>query len=122
MSHSFDALRERLRTFVRERDWAQFHSPKNLAICLSVEAGELLEHYTWTREGTGPHPPGCGTPDQSAVADEAADVLLSLLNFCEAAEVDLLSAAHAKLDRLATKYPLETARGSAVKHSESPSG
>jgi len=76
----------------------------------------------WTREGEGPHPPGCGTPPTGAIADEAADVFLSLINFCAAADVDLLAAAHEKLDRLAMKYPIETAKGSAVKHTETSSG
>ncbi|MEE2788798.1 MAG: nucleotide pyrophosphohydrolase [Myxococcota bacterium] len=115
MTHPFDVLNDRLRTFVSERDWQQFHSPKNLAICLTVEAGELLEHFTWTREGPGPHPPGCTPPKRADIEDEAADILLCLLNFCTATRVDLLAAADAKLTRLAEKYPVSTARGSALK-------
>ncbi len=109
-------LEERLREFVAARDWAQFHTLKNLAICLSVEAGELLELFMWTREGPGPHPPGAGAPDRERVLEEVADVYLSLLNFAHEAGIDLDAAAHAKLDRLERKYPVDLARGSAVKN------
>ena len=113
--HPYDQLKERLAGFVSDRDWAQFHSPKNLAICLSVEAGELLEHYTWTRSGEHRGPPGTDEPRQDVVAAEAADVLLCLLNFCAVTGIDLLTATDEKLTRLAEKYPVERAKGSALK-------
>jgi len=109
------ALRQALDTFARERDWRQFHSPRNLAACLSVEAGELLELYLWTRDGDGPHPPGAGPPEPGRVREEVGDVLLSLLNFCIMAGVDPLAAAEEKLAALSLKYPVALARGSAVK-------
>lgn len=111
----FEALRAQVCAFAEARDWRQFHSPKNLATCLAVEASELLELFMWTREGPGPHPPGAGPPDPQAVADEVADVLICLLNFCSVTEIDALAAARAKLVRLEAKYPLALARGSAVK-------
>lgn len=113
--HPFDQLRARLEAFVAARDWQQFHAPKNLAACLSVEAGELLELFMWTREGPGPHPPGAGPPPRARVEDEAADVLISLLNFAAASDLDVLGAAQRKLDRLEDKYPVEQARGSALR-------
>lgn len=113
--HPFEALRERLAAFVAARDWAQFHSPKNLAACLSVEASELLELYLWTREGPGPHPPGAGAPDRARVEAEVGDVFLCLLNFCAANDVDLVAVANAKLDDVGRKYPVELAHGSAEK-------
>ena len=116
MPHAYDQLLDRLREFVQSRDWDQFHSPKNMAICLSVEAAELLAHYTWTQEGGGHQAPGTEAPDSLAIADEAADVLLSLLSFCHAAKIDLLTAADHKLTRLHQKYPLDLSRGSAVKN------
>lgn len=113
--HPYDALRARLVTFVAERDWKQFHSPRNLAACLSVEAGELLELYMWTRDGEGPHPPGAGPPDRLKVEAEAADVLISLLNFCAEADIDLLAAAERKLVAIERKYPVAQARGVALR-------
>ncbi len=116
LKHPYDAVAERLEDFVEAREWRPFHSPKNLAVCLSVEASELLELYMWTREGPGPHPPGAGTPDAGRVREEVADVFISLLNFAREAGIDLAAAAQDKLDGLERKYPVELARGSAVKN------
>lgn len=110
-----EALRLSLDAFARERDWRQFHTPKNLAACLSVEAGELLELFMWTRDGDGPHPPGAGPPDAARVREEVGDVLLCLLNFATVAGVDVVAAAEDKLAALHRKYPVDLARGSAVK-------
>lgn len=112
--HPFDALARRVDAFAEARDWRQFHTPKNLATCLSVEASELLELYMWTRSAP-PFPPGTAPPDPQAVADEVADVLISLLNFCTVTGIDPVAAAEDKLTRLAHKYPVERAKGSAVK-------
>lgn len=113
--HRYEALIERLKAFAAAREWQPFHTPRNLATCVSVEAGELLELYLWTREGPGPHPPGAGPPDPARLREEAADVLISLLQFAEVAGIDLLAAAEDKLDALAQKYPVALSRGSAVK-------
>ena len=115
MQHRFDELEGRLRTFVTQRDWDQFHSPKNMAICLSVEASELLTLYTWTESDERQGAPGTEAPSKEAVADEAADVFLSLLSFCRSAGVDLLDASHRKLSKLSEKYPVDLAKGSAIK-------
>ena len=117
MAHAYDVLRSRLSEFVSERDWQQFHSPKNMAICLSVEASELLEHYTWTQAGPGPKAPGTEEPEVSAVDGEVADIFLCLLNFCAVTGIDLLEATDKKLSLLSEKYPVQTAKGSAVKAS-----
>jgi NTP pyrophosphatase (non-canonical NTP hydrolase) len=110
----FEALRARVDQFAQDRDWRQFHSPKNLATCLSVEASELLELFMWTRDAP-PFPPGTSAPDPQAVKDEVADVLICLLNFCIVSGIDPIAAAESKLTRLARKYPVATARGSAIK-------
>lgn len=115
--HPFDTLRARVDAFVDARDWQQFHTPRNLAACLSVEAAELLELYMWTREGPGPHPPGAGPPDRARVEEEAADVLISLLNFAATTGLDLPAIALRKLDALERKYPVAQARGNALKGS-----
>jgi len=108
-------VRAALRQFNSERDWAQYHSPRNLAMALSVEAGELLELYLWSADA-GPQPPVKGR--EAKVADEAADVLICLLNFCEAAGVDLSAAVASKLASNARKYPVERARGRLEKSTE----
>ena len=108
-------LTEWVRTFVEERDWQQFHSPRNLAMALSVEAGELLELFLWSTD-EGPQP---AHPErQPKVADEAADVLMCLLNFCDRANIDLAAALESKLARAREKYPVERVRGKALKYHE----
>ncbi len=108
-------LQARVRAFADERDWAQFHSPRNLAMALSVEAAELQELYLWSSD-EGPQPLN---PDRAPkVAEEAADVLMCLLNFAERAGVDLAAALDAKLIDAARKYPVETAKGRALKYDE----
>lgn len=110
-------LQRHARAFVDERDWAQFHNPRNLAMALSVEAAELLELFLWTTDD-GPQPLTEHRRDQ--VADEAADVLLCLLNFCDQANVDLAQAFYRKLAAARAKYPADKARGSALKYDELP--
>lgn len=106
-----------VREFADERDWGRFHSPRNLAMALSVEANELLELYLWSAD-EGPQPLN---PDRGPrVADEAADVLLCLLNFCDRAGVDLEVALRDKLVRAREKYPADRVRGRALKYDEYP--
>lgn len=101
-------IRAQLRAFNAARDWGRYHSPRNLAMALSVEAAELLELYLWSSDD-GPQPPVASR--QPKVAEEAADVLICLLNLCEAAGIDLAAAVEAKLARNAEKYPVQAARG-----------
>jgi len=108
-------LQDLAREFVRERDWSQYHSPRNLAMALSVEAGELLELYLWSTD-QGPQP--LHEARRERVAHEAADVLLCLLNFCDQADVDLAQAFHEKLAIAREKYPVDKARGRALKWDE----
>ena len=108
-------LVESLRTFARARDWEQFHTPKNLACALSVEASELLEHFQWLTEAQSQSL----TPDKTAeVAAEAADVFLYLLQLCDKLGIDLISAAQAKMLVNAEKYPVSLAHGSSKKYTE----
>ncbi|WP_327370439.1 nucleotide pyrophosphohydrolase [Streptomyces sp. NBC_01217] len=99
------ALQQRLAAFAAARDWEQYHTPKNLAAALSVEASELVEIFQWL------------TPEQSArvmetpetahrVADEVADVLAYLLQFCEVLGIDALAALSQKIDRNETRFPV----------------
>jgi NTP pyrophosphatase (non-canonical NTP hydrolase) len=106
-------LRDAMRAFVAERDWKQFHTPKNLAMALAVEASELMEHFQWlTPEQSAALPP----EERARVADEFADVLLYLVRIADELGVDLADAARAKMVRNAEKYPVEKSRGSARKY------
>ena len=93
-------LRDALRRFADERDWNQYHSPKNLAISVSLEAAELLEHFQWTGEAA----PGA----KQEIAHEMADVLLYLVRLADRLDIDLLEAAARKMELNAIKYPATT--------------
>lgn len=109
------ALRDALRAFAAERDWEQFHSPRNLATALAVEAAELLEPFQWlTDEQSRDLPP----ETLAAVEQELADVLLYLIRLADSLDVDLEAAARAKILRNAEKYPVDKARGSSRKYDE----
>jgi len=109
------ALRDRLRRFAAERDWDQFHSPKNLAMALIAEAAELVEHFQWLTEAQSRGLP----PDKRAqVADELADILVYLVRIADKLGIDLLTAAAAKMDRNEIKYPVAQVKGSARKYTE----
>jgi dCTP diphosphatase len=112
---SLDTLRDLLRRFVAERDWDQFHSPKNLAIALSVEAAELLEHFQWMPETQSAALAG---DVKARIREELADVLIYLIQLADKLEIDLLAAASDKIQLNAEKYPVEKARGSSKKYTE----
>ena len=114
-TENLEKLRVRLRHFVAERDWDQFHNPKNLVMALSVEAGELVEHFQWLTEEQSRTLPPAKTAE---VADELADVLIYLVRIADKLGVDLFAAANAKIDRNETKYPARLVKGSARKYSE----
>jgi NTP pyrophosphatase (non-canonical NTP hydrolase) len=108
-----EALRAQLRAFVAERDWDQFHTPKNLAMALVGEAGELVEHFQWLTPEESANLPA---ESRAEVELEIADVLLFLLRLCDKLEVDPLAAAEKKLEMNRKKYPVEKAKGSATKY------
>ena len=113
--HGLTQLRDALRQFAQERDWDQFHSPKNLASALAVEAAELLERFQWLIEDQSRRLP----PDELAkVREEMADVLNYLIRLADKLDVNLLEAARDKIKVNALKYPVEKARGSVKKYSE----
>lgn len=110
-------LKARVLAFVRERDWEQFHSPKNLSMALAAESGELMEHFLWA------------TPDQSRaiavepskrarIADELADVVIYAIEFANTTGLDISAAIEAKMAANAKKYPVEKARGRSEKYTE----
>ena len=110
-------LKSRVLAFARERDWEQFHAPKNLSMALAAEAGELMEHFLWA------------TPEQSSaiakdpakrgkIEDELADVVIYALEFANAAGMDVAAAIGRKMAQNAKKYPVEKSRGRSNKYTE----
>lgn len=110
-----DELAQSLRKFAAERDWDQFHSPKNLAAALLVEASEVLEHFQWISESQSS---AVSDETRNAIALELADVLLYVVRLADKMGVDLLESARAKLAINAQKYPAEQVRGSSKKYTE----
>lgn len=115
MPDSIDDLARQLGQFAKDRDWQQFHSPKNLASALIVEAGELLEHFQWLTEAQSRSLP---PEKRDAVSAEIADVLLYLIQLAGALDIDLIAAAQAKLTVNAQKYPVHLARGRSEKYNQ----
>lgn len=115
MTSELQALTQSLRDFAKERDWEQFHSPKNLAAALTVEVAELLEHFQWVTEEQSRN---LSFEKKDQVAQEAADVFLYLLQICDKLGIDLLETARLKLIANGEKYPVERARGSSKKYTE----
>jgi dCTP diphosphatase len=110
----FRDLATKVKQFAADRDWDQFHSPKNLCMALSVECAELMEHFQWLSEEQSRTIP----PDTMAeVKDELADVFIYVIRLSQVLGVDLLAAGHSKLSVNAAKYPVEKSRGSAKKYS-----
>jgi len=110
---SLESLRARVAAFAAARDWDQFHNPKNLAMALAGEAGEVLEHFQWLTPEQAANLP---KDTRAAVALECADVLLFLLRLCDKLEIDLAAAARRKLALNAKRYPVAKARGRATKY------
>ncbi len=110
---SLRKLSEALAEFVEERDWAQFHNPKNLAMALAAEAGELLEHFQWLSQDQAE---SLDATQRREVAMEMADILMFLLRLADRLQVDLLKAAGDKLELNRRRYPVEKARGRATKY------
>ncbi len=115
MTDSLKDLRERINQFVQERDWAQFHSPKNLAMAMIVEAAEVVEHFQWMTEEESQN---LDTEKKVQVGHELADTLVYLLRIAEVSGIDLIAAANKKIDLNANKYPVEKAKGSNSKYTK----
>ncbi len=115
MVDRIDKLRSQLAQFANERDWDQFHNPKNLAMALIAEAGELVEHFQWL----SPQQAANLSPEtKAAVALEIADVLLFLLRLADKLEIDPIAAAEQKMQLNAEKYPVEKSKGIATKYNK----
>ena len=108
-------LRAIVRQFVDERDWDQFHTPKNLSAALAVEAAELLEHFQWLQHGRIEE---LGADKLAQVRHEMADVLVYLVRLADKLDVDLLAAVEEKMVLNRAKYPADKVRGDARKYHE----
>lgn len=117
MTRQLNDLKERTRRFAEERDWDQFHTPKNLAMALIVEAAELVEQFQWlTADESQSLPP----EKRAEVEAELADILIYLVRIADRLDIDLYQAALTKLQRNAEKYPVARVRGKAKKYNEYP--
>ena len=115
MSDPLEELRQRLARFASERDWDQFHSPKNLSMALIAEAAELVEHFQWLSEEESKKLP---TDKQDEVAMELADILIFLIRIADKLQVDLAETAWKKIHINESRYPVEKVKGSAKRASE----
>lgn len=111
-------IAESLHQFADDRDWHKFHTPKNLAISLSIESGELLELFQWTR-GQDDWGAFADAAFKSKVEDEVADILIYAIRFSALGQIDLQRAIERKLSKNADKYPADAFRSSDKKYNES---
>ena len=112
---SLEALRDCLREFAREREWDQYHTPKNLSMALIAEAAELVEHFQWV-EGERSHL--LAEKTRQSVEEELADILIYLVRIADKLDIDLYRAAERKIGINEKKYPADKVRGSARKYTE----
>ncbi len=115
MNNELEQLRDAIRQFSNERDWDKYHSPKNLAAALVVEAAELLEHFQWLNEE---HSKTLSADKHDAVKAEIADVFIYLVRLADKLDVELISAAKEKIESNAKRYPVDKSRGNARKYNE----
>jgi dCTP diphosphatase len=108
-------LVKELREFAKERDWEQFHSPKNLAMALVVEAAEIVEHFQWlTQEQSRSLPPD----KLEEIKEEIADVMIFLTNLADKLGIDPIEVAREKIEKNKRNYPADKVRGKALKYTE----
>ncbi len=116
MNHdSLENLKTRLQEFAKERDWDQFHSPKNLSMALIAEAAELVEHFQWLTQEQSNNLPG---DKLKQVEQELADILIYLVRIADKLGIDLVQAAAEKINLNALKYPPGTVKGKSEKYTE----
>jgi|SRR5450830_73755 len=115
MTDSLNELKQKLEAFVEARDWAQFHSPKNLAMAMIVEAAELVEHFQWNTEEESHE---LSAEKREQVGHELADTFVYLLRISQVLDIDLIEAANKKIALNAVKYPVEKARGKNNKYTD----
>ena len=115
MSDSISALTTRIRAFTEARDWRQFHSPKDMAVAIAAEAGELLQHFVWQQEA---QIAGRVAARRDEIASEIADIGILLFEMAGDLGLDLGAVMEAKIERNESRYPVEKARGTNLKYNE----
>ncbi len=115
MANTVEDLTAEIRAFRDARDWRQFHGPKELAVAISAEAGELLQHFVWQDAAQAEHR---ARARRDQIADEIADVAILLFELADNLDLSLADAMRAKLARNQLRYPVEKARGSNKKYNE----
>jgi dCTP diphosphatase len=110
-------LKERVLAFVRERDWEQFHTPKNLSMALAAETAELMEHFLWATPEES-RAVAADPAKRAKIAEELADVVIYALEFANATGLDIAASIEAKVAANARKYPVEKSRGRSAKYTE----
>lgn len=110
-----DELKKRIRAFNKERDWEQFHTPKNLVMGISIESAELMEHFLWKNDAESAAVSG---ENMEQIRDECGDVLIYLVNLADRLGFDLIEAAKHKLRKNGEKYPVDKSKGVAKKYTD----
>ncbi|AKC83903.1 NTP pyrophosphohydrolase [Verrucomicrobia bacterium IMCC26134] len=111
-------IKARVLAFARERDWEQFHAPKNLSMALAAEAGELMEHFLWDSPESSRSKVAEDPARRAKIEEELADVVIYALEFANMTGIDVASAIERKMAHNAAKYPVEKSKGRSVKYNE----
>jgi NTP pyrophosphatase (non-canonical NTP hydrolase) len=111
---NIEKIQQQLAVFAKERDWDQFHSPKNLSMALAGESGELLEVFQWLSQG-GSERSALSNEQLQSATDELADILIYALRLADRLDIDLETAIAEKIEKNAARYTIEAARGNAEK-------
>jgi NTP pyrophosphatase (non-canonical NTP hydrolase) len=112
---TLEALTQRIGAFRDARDWRQFHNPKDMAVAIAAEAGELLQHFVWKQPDQIPQ---VVRDKRAEITDEIADVAILLFELADNLGISLAQAMQAKLDRNEIRYPADKARGNNLKYNE----
>ena len=115
MPKDLEAIKHQLREFAKERDWDQFHSPKNFSMALIVECAELVEHFQWL---TDEQSKNLSAETLDEVSLEMADIMVYLIRLADKLDVDLLQSVERKIKLNAIKYPIEKSKGIADKYNK----
>lgn len=110
-------LKKRILAFAQERDWEQFHSPKNLSMAISAEAAELMEHFLW-QSAESSRKEVLEEPLREKITEEIADILIFAIEFANISKIDIATAITEKMKKNALKYPVEKAKGKSAKYTE----